>query len=119
MKILIVDDVAFIRMSFRKIFESKGYKIVGEATDGVQAVELYFSLTPDLVVMDIHMPVLDGIGALQSIKSKDPLAKIIMVSAYSDVANVKVSIQNGASDFIVKPVEQTRLLAAAEKLLRG
>jgi two-component system chemotaxis response regulator CheY len=87
-RILITDDTAFMRMTLRNVLEKNGYEVVGEAEDGLQAVEMYSSVNPDLVTMDITMPKMDGIEAIKRIMKKDPDARIIVVSAMGQKALV-------------------------------
>ena len=115
--ILICDDAAFMRMMIKDILTKNGYNIVGEAENGAKAVEKYNELKPDLVLMDITMPEMDGIEALKKIKSGDPNASIIMCSAMGQQAMVIESIQSGAKDFIVKPFQADRVLEAVVQLL--
>ncbi len=115
-KIMLVDDAAFMRMMLKDILTKGGYDVVGEAENGLKAVEKYKELSPDLVLMDITMPELDGIGAVKQIKEIDPNAKIIMCSAMGQQAMVLESIQAGARDFIVKPFQQDRILEAVNKI---
>lgn len=114
-KIMVVDDAAFMRMMLKDILTKGGYEVVGEAENGLKAVDKYKELTPDLVLMDITMPELDGIGAVKQIKGIDPNAKIIMCSAMGQQAMVLESIQAGAKDFIVKPFQADRILEAVSK----
>ncbi|CAM3400894.1 MULTISPECIES: response regulator [Brevibacillus] len=116
-KVLIVDDAAFMRMMIKEILSKNGYTIVGEASDGAQAVEKYKELGPDLVTMDITMPEMDGIAALKEIKKMDPNARVIMCSAMGQQAMVIDAIQAGAKDFIVKPFQADRVLEAIKKTL--
>jgi two-component system chemotaxis response regulator CheY len=113
--ILICDDAAFMRMMIKDILSKNGYNIAGEAENGVKAVEKYFETKPDLVMMDITMPEMDGIQALKKIKSTDAEANIIMCSAMGQQAMVIESIQAGAKDFIVKPFQAERVLEAVKK----
>ena len=115
--ILICDDAAFMRMMIKDILTKNGYNIVGEAENGAKAVEKYNELKPDLVLMDITMPEMDGIEALKKIKSGDPNASIIMCSAMGQEAMVIESIQSGAKDFIVKPFQADRVLEAVQKVV--
>ena len=115
--ILIVDDAAFMRMMIKDILTKNGYNVVGEAENGLKAVEKYTELKPDLVLMDITMPELDGIGALKKIKEADSNALVIMCSAMGQQAMVAQSIQYGAKDFIVKPFEEDRLIASIDKVM--
>ena len=116
-KVLIVDDAAFMRMMIKDILTKNGYEVVGEAADGIQAVEKYNELKPDLVTMDITMPEKDGIAALKEIKATNPSATIIMCSAMGQQAMVIDAIQAGAKDFIVKPFQADRVIEAIQKAL--
>ncbi|MDF2679369.1 response regulator [Brevibacillus choshinensis] len=116
-KVLIVDDAAFMRMMIKEILSKNGYSVVGEASDGAQAIEKYKELGPDLVTMDITMPEMDGIAALKEIKKIDPNARVIMCSAMGQQAMVIDAIQAGAKDFIVKPFQADRVLEAIKKTL--
>ena len=115
--ILICDDAAFVRMMIKDILTKNGYNIVGEAENGAKAVEKYAELKPDLVLMDITMPEMDGIEALKKIKAADANASIIMCSAMGQQAMVIESIQSGAKDFIVKPFQADRVLEAVQKVV--
>ncbi len=116
-KILVVVDAAFMRMMIKDILTKNGYNVVGEAENGEKAVEKYKELKPDLVIMDITMPEVDGIQAVREIKKVDEDAKIIMCSAMGQQAMVIESIQAGARDFIVKPFQAERVLEAVRKVL--
>ncbi|MBN6185819.1 response regulator [Aneurinibacillus sp. BA2021] len=116
-RVLIVDDAAFMRMMIKEILTKNGYNVVGEASDGAQAVEKYKELNPDLVTMDITMPEMDGITALKEIKKINPAAKVIMCSAMGQQAMVIDAIQAGAKDFIVKPFQADRVIEAIKKTL--
>ena len=115
--ILVCDDAAFMRMMIKDILTKNGYNIAGEAENGLKAVEKYNELKPDLVLMDITMPEMDGIQALKSIKSADPGATVIMCSAMGQQAMVIESIQSGAKDFIVKPFQADRVIEAVKKVI--
>ena len=116
-RIMVVDDAAFMRMMLKDILGKGGYEVVGEAENGLKAVDKYKELSPDLVLMDITMPEMDGIGAVRKIKEIDPNAKIIMCSAMGQQAMVIESIQAGARDFIVKPFQADRVLEAVRKVV--
>lgn len=116
-RIMIVDDAAFMRMMLRDILTKGGHEVVGEAENGLKAVDKYKEVSPDLVLMDITMPELDGIGAVKRIKAVDPNAKIIMCSAMGQQVMVLESIQAGARDFIVKPFQADRILEAIGKCI--
>ena len=115
--ILIVDDSAFMRMMIKDILTKNGYNVIGEAENGAKAFEKYNELKPDLVLMDITMPEVDGIAALKKIKGADPNALIIMCSAMGQQAMVIEAIQGGAKDFIVKPFQPDRVLEAVKKVI--
>lgn len=115
--ILIVDDAAFMRMMIKDILTKNGYNVVGEAENGAKAFDKYNELKPDLVLMDITMPEMDGIQALKKIKGSDANALIIMCSAMGQQAMVIESIQAGAKDFIVKPFQPDRVLEAVKKVV--
>lgn len=116
-RILIVDDAAFMRMMLKNILKKGGYEIADEAEDGAQAVEKFMAIQPDLAIMDITMPNLDGIEALKKIKSLQPDAKVIMCSAMGQEAMVVEAIKSGAMDFVVKPFQSDRLLAAVARAI--
>ena len=115
--ILICDDAAFMRMMIKNALTKGGYNVAGEAENGAKAVEKYKELSPDLVLMDITMPEMDGIQALKEIKAIDGGAKVIMCSAMGQQAMVVESIQAGAKDFIVKPFQEDRVLEAVKKVI--
>ncbi len=115
--ILICDDAAFMRMMIKDILSKNGYTVVGEAENGAKAIEKYSELKPDLVLMDITMPEMDGIQALKKIKEADSAAAVIMCSAMGQQAMVIESIQSGAKDFIVKPFQADRVLEAVRKVV--
>lgn len=115
--ILICDDAAFMRMMIKDILSKNGYNVVGEAENGAIAVDKYKELHPDLVLMDITMPEMDGIQALKNIKATDAAANVIMCSAMGQQAMVIEAIQSGAKDFIVKPFQPDRVLEAVKKVV--
>ena len=115
--ILICDDAAFMRMMIKDILTKNGYNIAGEAENGLKAIDKYMETKPDLVMMDITMPEMDGIQALKKIKAADPNANIIMCSAMGQQAMVIESIQSGAKDFIVKPFKADRVLKTVSSII--
>ena len=115
--ILICDDAAFMRMMIKDILSKNGYDVAAEAENGAKAVEKYKEIKPDLVLMDITMPEMDGIQALKAIKAADDAAKVIMCSAMGQQAMVIESIQAGAKDFIVKPFQADRVIEAVGKVI--
>ena len=115
--ILICDDAAFMRMMIKDILTKNGYNVAAEAENGAKAVEKYNEVKPDLVLMDITMPEMDGIQALKKIKESDSAANVIMCSAMGQQAMVIEAIQSGAKDFIVKPFQAERVLEAVKKVV--
>jgi two-component system chemotaxis response regulator CheY len=115
-KILIVDDAEFLRMRISKMLVGDGFDVV-EAENGLRAVELYKTEKPDIVLMDITMPEMDGLSALKEIRSYDSKAKVVMLTALGQESVVFEAIKSGARDFVVKPFERDRVLGAITKLL--
>lgn len=118
--VLVVDDSKFMRLTLANLLERKSdgkYKVVGEASDDVTALEQYKKLKPDLVTMDIIMPVESGLKAVKEIMAIDPNAKIIMVSAMGQDKIVEEAMQLGAKGFVTKPVKPEELMATIEKVL--
>lgn len=115
-KILLVDDAAFMRMRCAKLLTENGYE-VGEAENGQEAIQKYQTYRPDLVLMDITMPVMDGITATREIKSLDGNAKVVMVSALGQQTMVIEAIKAGAKDFVVKPFEPDKILSTVKKFV--
>jgi two-component system, chemotaxis family, chemotaxis protein CheY len=115
-RILVVDDAAFMRVRAAKVLQDNGHE-VAQAENGLEAVKKYAEWHPDAVLMDITMPEMDGLEALKQIRRLDPSARIAMVSAMGQQAIVMDALKSGARDFIVKPFQPDRMLAAIEKLL--
>ena len=115
--VLIADDLKFIKLVLRELVEKAGFRVVGEASNGEEAVELYQEKRPDVVLMDITMPKMDGLAALKQILKFDPQAKIIMCSALGQQSLIVQALQLGAKDFIVKPFRDERVVAAIKKIL--
>lgn len=116
-RVLIVDDAAFMRMMLKDVLTKNGIEVVGEAENGLVAVEKYMELKPDLMLMDITMPEMDGLQAVKEIRKRDSNAKIVMCSAMGQQAMVIEAIQSGAKDFIVKPFQPDRVIEAVKKAL--
>lgn len=116
-KVLVVDDAKFMRMTLTKILEKGNHEVVGQAENGIEAVEKYEALQPDLVTMDITMPEKNGLEALKEIQSVSENAKVVMCSAMGQQKMVVEAIENGAKDFIVKPFDESRVLDAIERVL--
>ncbi len=115
--ILIVDDLAFIKIVLRDILEKSGFRVVGEASNGDEAIRLYQEKRPDVVLMDITMPGMDGLTALKRIRGIDPAARVIICSALGQQRLIIQAIQLGAKDFIVKPFQPQRVVSALKKAL--
>ena len=115
--VLVCDDAIFMRTMISDILTQAGFEVVGEAESGVQAVDKYHQLKPDLVTMDIVMPDMGGIDAVKEITKIDPGARILMCSAMGQQALVVEAIQAGAKDFVVKPFQPARVLEAVARVL--
>lgn len=116
MKILIVDDAALMRIMLRNILAKAGHQVIGEASNGVEALGLLKVKKPDLIMLDITMPEMDGIATLEKIKVLNQTAKVIMCSALGQENIVKSAIKLGAEDFIIKPFDEERILEAIKKI---
>jgi two-component system, chemotaxis family, chemotaxis protein CheY len=116
-RVLVVDDAAFMRKMVSDALSGGGHEVVGEAGNGLEAVEQYRSLRPDVTTLDITMPEKDGLSALREIIAVDPSAKVVMCSALGQESKVLESIKLGAKDFVVKPFQPDRVLSAIEKAL--
>jgi two-component system chemotaxis response regulator CheY len=116
-RVLVVDDAIFMRNTLKDVFAAAGFEVVGEAQHGLEAVERYKQLQPDLVTMDIVMPYKSGIEATRDIIKLDPRANIIMCSALGQENLVMEAIEAGAADFVVKPFKQEDVLAVVKKVL--
>jgi two-component system chemotaxis response regulator CheY len=115
-KVLVVDDAAFMRMRCAKLLTENGYS-VDEAENGQEAIDKYIDIKPDLVLMDITMPVMDGLTAVAEIKKIDPDAKIVMCSALGQQNTVMSAIKAGAKDFIVKPYQPEKILTTIKRFI--
>lgn len=115
-KVLLVDDAAFMRMRCAKLLTENGYA-VDEAENGQEAIDKYIAIKPDLVLMDITMPVMDGLTAVSEIKKIDANAKIVMCSALGQQNTVMSAIKAGAKDFIVKPYQPDKILTTIKRFI--
>ncbi|OCA97194.1 response regulator [Clostridium beijerinckii] len=117
-KVLIVDDAVYMRLSLREILERNGFEVIGDAENGIEAIDKYKMLSPDIVTMamDITMPEMDGIQALEEIKKIDSNAKVVMISAMGQEYIVRESIMNGAKGFIVKPFKEENVIKSLSKI---
>ena len=115
-KILIVDDAAFMRMKTKRLLAAMGYDVV-EASNGAEAVDAYKRTKPDGVLLDITMPDMDGLTALKELRQVDPEARVTILTAMGQQSIVLDALKSGARDFIVKPFDSTRVLAAVQKMV--
>jgi len=116
-RVLIVDDAVVMRMMIKGILAKSGFDVVGEAQNGVEAVEKYLELQPDVVTMDVVMPEMDGIAAVKHILSRDPSARIVMCTSMGQQALVVEAIQAGAKSFITKPFQPPKIVETLNKVL--
>lgn len=116
-KIMIVDDAAFLRAMLKDILVGAGHEVVTEAGNGKEAVERYMTFKPDVVTMDITMPVMEGVEAVKEIRKLDPRANIVMCSAVGQRNLIIEAIQSGAKDFITKPFHSSRVLEAVQRAI--
>lgn len=115
--VLIVDDSALIRKVLRNIFESNGYKVAGEACNGIEALEMFMAYRPAMVTLDITMPKMDGVDALKQIKKVDANAKVVMITAAGQESKVITALKEGAMEFITKPINKDVVLKQAKMIL--
>lgn len=116
LNVLVVDDSLIMRRNISKIIESLGHRVVGEAKDGLESITLYSKLKPDLVTMDITMPEMDGITAVKELKKIDKNVKIIMVTSHGQEEMVINAIRNGASGYLLKPINVIKLRDSIRKV---
>lgn len=115
-RVLIVDDTAFMRVLLKGIIEKNGYVVIGEAANGEEAVQMYQELKPDLVTMDITMPLKDGIQALQEIRAFDSGAKVVMCTAIDEQERMIQAIELGALEYFIKPFDE-ELISSMLKMI--
>ena len=116
-RILVADDASFMRQMIREIVEAEGYEVCGEASDGIEAVDLFKELHPDITTMDIVMPRRSGIDAVRAVVELDPGARIVMCSALGQETLVAEAMEAGAKDFIVKPFKPDSVLSTLKRVL--
>ncbi len=116
-KVLVVDDAAFMRATIKKILTNNGFEVVGEAENGAVAVEKYKEVRPDVVTMDVTMPEMTGIEALQAIRAIDPKAVVVMVTAMGQKTMVTEAVMYGAKSFIVKPFQEEHIVKTLQQVL--
>lgn len=115
-KVLVVDDAEFLRLRISKMLLAEGHEVI-QAENGLQAIAKYEQEKPDVVLMDITMPEMDGLAALKQIRAVDAGAKVVMLTALGQESVVVEAIKSGARDFVVKPFEKERVIAAINKLV--
>ncbi|MBO2536580.1 MULTISPECIES: response regulator [Rummeliibacillus] len=115
--VLVVDDTLFMRNAITTMLEEAGFVVIGEAENGKQAIEQYFKLQPDIVTMDVTMPVMSGLEATKEIVKDDPNAKICVVTALGQQKLILQALKNGAKDFITKPFERERLVSTIRQMI--
>jgi len=116
-RLLVVDDAMIMRAIIKDTAKKAGWEVVGEATNGAEAVSQFCDLKPDMTTLDIVMPEMDGVEALRAIRGEDPQARVVMISAIDQRAKLNECIQLGALDFIVKPFDKQRLLSLFQTYL--
>lgn len=116
--VLVVDDAAFMRMMIRDILSRDGYAI-HEAVNGLDAIEKYLEVRPDLVTMDITMPGMSGLEALKTIREHDPSARVLVVSAMGQQNMIVEALEHGALDFLVKPFQPTKVLETVRRCMQA
>ncbi|OCS82976.1 response regulator [Caryophanon tenue] len=116
-KVLVVDDALFMRVALSDMLTKWGYEIVGQASNGKEAIEKYKQYQPDIVTMDVTMPIMNGVDALEQIVQQDPHAKVVMVTALGQHKLMKRALQSGAKEFITKPFEPSRLKEVLDQVL--
>ncbi|MCH4890413.1 response regulator [Acidaminobacter sp. JC074] len=115
-RVLIVDDAMFMRSTLKMMLRKGDYDVVGEAQNGVEAIQAYKKLNPDIVTLDIHMPEMGGVDALEGIMKFDPHATVVMISAAGDQKHVLDAMKIGAKNFIVKPFSEDKVFQVLNKL---
>jgi two-component system chemotaxis response regulator CheY len=116
-KILVVDDSSFMRNALKEILEKLGYRVVGMAENGVEALARYRDLKPDVVTLDIVMPQMGGLQGLKLIKSFDPHAVVVMVSSMDDRGSVTECAKAGATHYRLKPFDQTKVAEVMKRVM--
>ncbi len=115
--VAIVNDLTFIKLVLRDLIEKAGFRVIGEASNGEEAIQMFLDKKPDVTLLDITMPKMDGITTLKKILEIDPKANVIMCSALGQQKLIIDAIQLGAKDFIVKPFRSERVISSIKKTL--
>lgn len=117
-RVLIIDDSKMMRTVERAMLEKMGHEIVDEAADGLDGYDKYFALKPDVVLIDMTMPILDGVTALQKMIQKDETAKIILITSNTQQEKLKSAVEAGVSEILFKPIDEEQLRKAIEQILK-
>ena len=117
-KILIVDDSLYHRSELKKLLLENGYKVF-ESSDAIDGIQMMRKIHPDLVIMDINMPIMEGVDAVKYMKKVDRNALVIMFSSLDDEKSVMEAIKAGARDYVTKPLDKVKMLEAVERLLKS
>lgn len=118
-RVLVVDDLPFMRTLVRDILTGAGMEVVAEAEDGRQGLKAYLATEPDVVLLDIAMPVMDGLTTLRKLKQLDRRARVVMCSALGEQEMIIRAIQLGARDFVIKPFRPERVISAVSKVIEA
>jgi two-component system, chemotaxis family, chemotaxis protein CheY len=116
-RMMVVDDSMVVRMKISEAHGTHDIEVVGEAANGLKALELFKQLRPNLITMDITMPELDGIGCIKAITAIDPDVRILVISALADKTMAIEAIKSGATGFINKPINERKLSEALAELI--
>ncbi|MDD7023922.1 MAG: response regulator [Oscillospiraceae bacterium] len=117
-RVVIADDETIVRMDIREILEANGYEVVGEASDGIDAVELCRQQNPDLVLLDIKMPLMDGLSAAKQIHETNGNVAIVILTAYNDERFIDKAAEYGSVGYVVKPLNERSLIPAIKIALK-
>ena len=117
-RVLIVDDSKMVRILIKAMIEEIGHELVGEASDGMEGYEKYFELKPDVMLIDMTMPVMDGVTTIKKIMEKDKTAKIILLTSNTNTEKVKEAVEAGVAEILFKPVDETRLQETIDHTLQ-
>ena len=117
-KVLIIDDSKMMRTVERAMLVDMGHEVVGEAMNGLEGYDRYFELKPDIVIMDVTMPVLDGIETLRKIVEKDKDVKVILLTSNTNTEKLKFAVEAGVSEILFKPVDEERLRKTIDQILQ-
>ena len=118
-RVLVIDDLPFMRSLVRDILTDAGMTVVAEAEDGRQGLRAYLASEPDVVLLDIAMPVMDGLTTLKKLRMLDRRVRVVMCSALGEQEMIVRAIQLGARDFVIKPFRPERVVSAISKVIQA